>query len=87
MHALILSLRNCALQAAQRLHSAPTQSSVGSTAASGAFALGSEAYGGVYFTPTSPAAEEELLLLQCLDLLSNSLLGPSGAYCAYLGPV
>ncbi|OEH73704.1 SEC7 domain-containing protein [Cyclospora cayetanensis] len=35
-------------------------------------------YGGSFLVPTSPAAEEELLLLQCLDLLSNSLLNPAG---------
>ncbi|CDJ27700.1 sec7 domain-containing protein, putative [Eimeria mitis] len=73
-----LSLRNCALQATQRLHSAPTQPSAANATAAAAAVLGSEAYGGTYFAPASPAAEEELLLLQCLDLLSSSLLGPAG---------
>ncbi|CDJ49832.1 sec7 domain-containing protein, putative [Eimeria brunetti] len=78
LHALVLSLRNCALQATQRLHSAPTQPSPANATAAAAAVLGSEAYGGTYFAPASPAAEEELLLLQCLDLLSSSLLGPAG---------
>ncbi|KAL8437169.1 hypothetical protein ACSSS7_001148 [Eimeria intestinalis] len=67
LHALIFSLTNCVLQAAQRLLSATAVA-----------ALASEAYGGPFFAPSSPAAEEELLLLQCLDLLSNSFLGAAG---------
>ncbi|KAL8447903.1 hypothetical protein Emed_004198 [Eimeria media] len=79
LHALILSLTNCVLQAAQRLLSASTQPTAHNAAAAAAVAaLASEAYGGSYFAPTSPAAEEELLLLQCLDLLTNSFLGPAG---------
>ncbi|KAL8434250.1 hypothetical protein Efla_002015 [Eimeria flavescens] len=79
LHALILALTNCVLQAAQRLLSATTQPTAHNAAAAAAVAaLASEAYGGAFFAPSSPAAEEELLLLQCLDLLSNSLLGPAG---------
>lgn len=82
LHALVLSLRNCALQATHRLQSAPTQPSAANATAAAAAVLGSEAYGGSYFAPASPAAEEELLLLQCLDLLSSSLLGPAGMHCS-----
>ncbi|KAL8271258.1 hypothetical protein Esti_004824 [Eimeria stiedai] len=79
LHALILSLTNCILQAAQRLLSASTQPTAhNAAAAAAAAALASEAYGGSFFAPSSPAAEEELLLLQCVDLLTNSFLGPAG---------
>ncbi|KAL8453879.1 hypothetical protein Emag_001687 [Eimeria magna] len=79
LHALILSLTNCVLQAAQRLLSASTQPTAHNAAAAAAVAtLATEAYGGSFFAPSSPAAEEELLVLQCLDLLTNSFLGPAG---------
>lgn len=75
LQAVVQAAGNCAVQTAQHLF----QSSATPTAASAAAAasLGAETFG-AGFCPNSPAAEDEFVLLNSVELLSSLVTGKAG---------